>query len=103
MRRARPPKETEREVMAGDMIGQRIHPETGVGMVYVAAQPVHGTTVCAVHGDGLAEVRVLAWSRRRSYFPPRSAQCVATWPRCSAWRQGQQIRTRKRMKGSVAV
>lgn len=46
-------------IKAGGLIGRRVHPGTGRTMVYMAAQPTHGTDVFVGDEDELAEVR---WS-----------------------------------------
>lgn len=50
-------EETGVEVTAGEVIGQRVHPQTGVTVVYVAAVPARGTEAHPVAGQGLAEIR----------------------------------------------
>ena len=44
-------------VRALDVIGRRVHPKTGRVMVYMAAEPTHGTKVFVGDEDELAEVR----------------------------------------------
>lgn len=44
-------------IKAGGVIGRRVHPKTGRTMVYMAAQPTHGTTVILGDPEELAEVR----------------------------------------------
>lgn len=44
-------------IVAGGVIGRRVHPKTGRTMVYMAAQPTHGTEVFVGDEDELAEVR----------------------------------------------
>jgi 8-oxo-dGTP diphosphatase len=39
------------------VLGQRIHPQTGYALVYVAAEPAHGTAVRVAAPAELAEVR----------------------------------------------
>ncbi len=50
-------EETGLRVQSGDVIGRRIHPQTGREMIYVAAWPVHGTDVFVGDEEDLAEVR----------------------------------------------
>ena len=50
-------EETGLEVEAGAIIGERIHPKTGRGMVYIAASPVRGTEVFVGDEEELSEVR----------------------------------------------
>lgn len=44
-------------IIAGDVVGRRVHPKTGRTMVYMAASPTHGTEVFVGDEDELAEVR----------------------------------------------
>jgi 8-oxo-dGTP pyrophosphatase MutT (NUDIX family) len=44
-------------IEAGGIIGRRVHPKTGRTMVYMAAQPTHGTDVFVGDEEELAEVR----------------------------------------------
>jgi 8-oxo-dGTP pyrophosphatase MutT (NUDIX family) len=50
-------EETGLRIEAGGVIGRRVHPSTGRTMVYMAAQPTHGTDVLVGDEDELAEVR----------------------------------------------
>jgi 8-oxo-dGTP pyrophosphatase MutT (NUDIX family) len=50
-------EETGLEVRATGIIGQRVHPQTRRLLVYVAAEPVHGTAVRVAAPAELAEVR----------------------------------------------
>ena len=50
-------EETGLLVRATGTIGQRLHPDTGWILVYVAAEPVHGTAASVAAEDELAEVR----------------------------------------------
>lgn len=50
-------EETGLRIHAGGLIGRRVHPKTGRTMVYMAAQPTHGTDVFVGDKDELAEVR----------------------------------------------
>jgi 8-oxo-dGTP pyrophosphatase MutT (NUDIX family) len=50
-------EETGLRIEAGGVIGRRVHPATGRTMVYMAAQPTHGTEVFVGDEDELAEVR----------------------------------------------
>jgi 8-oxo-dGTP pyrophosphatase MutT (NUDIX family) len=50
-------EETGLLIKAGDVIGRRVHPKTGRTMVYMAAEPTHGTEVFVGDEDELAEVR----------------------------------------------
>jgi 8-oxo-dGTP diphosphatase len=52
-------EETGLEIRVGQVIGERVHPQTGRIMVYVAATPTHGTEVFVGDSDELAEVRWL--------------------------------------------
>ena len=50
-------EETGLRIRAGGVIGRRVHPKTGRTMVYMAAQPTHGTEVFVGDPEELAEVR----------------------------------------------
>lgn len=50
-------EETGLRIEAGGVIGRRVHPKTGRTMVYIAAQPTHGTDVFVGDEEELAEVR----------------------------------------------
>lgn len=50
-------EEAELRIRAGGVIGRRLHPKTGRLMVYVAAQPTHGTDVVIGDAEELAEIR----------------------------------------------
>lgn len=50
-------EETGLRITAGGVIGRRVHPKTGRTMVYMAAQPTHGTDVFVGDAEELAEVR----------------------------------------------
>ena len=50
-------EETGLRIEAGGVIGRRVHPATGRTMVYMAAQPTHGTDVFVGDEEELAEVR----------------------------------------------
>ena len=50
-------EETGLRIEAGGVIGRRVHPNTGRTMVYMAAQPTHGTDVFVGDQEELAEVR----------------------------------------------
>jgi 8-oxo-dGTP pyrophosphatase MutT (NUDIX family) len=50
-------EETGLRIRAGGLIGRRVHPKTGQTMVYMAAQPTHGTNVFVGDEEELAEVR----------------------------------------------
>lgn len=54
-------EETGLLVVAGNIIGDRIHPKTGRHMFYVAAKPANGTEVTVGDPEELAEV---AWKTR---------------------------------------
>ena len=50
-------EETGLRIEAGGVIGRRVHPSTGRTMVYMAAQPTHGTDVFVGDDEELDEVR----------------------------------------------
>jgi len=55
-------EETGLEVTPGRVLGRRVHPDTGRTMIYLAAEPVHGTHVFVGDEAELAEVRWLSLS-----------------------------------------
>lgn len=50
-------EETGLEIVAGDVLGERVHPKTGRHMVYVAARPAGKLDVIVGDPDELSEVR----------------------------------------------
>jgi len=62
-------EETGLLVRAAGVLGQRIHPQTGRTLVYVAAEPVHGTAVSVAAKDELAEVRWVSLSKAEALLP----------------------------------
>lgn len=50
-------EETGLQVVAGGVIGRRVHPKTKRTMVYMAATPTHGTDIFVGDEQELAEVR----------------------------------------------
>jgi 8-oxo-dGTP diphosphatase len=50
-------EETGLRIQAGELLGERLHPQTGRTMVYLAAAPTHGTDIIVGDEDELAEVR----------------------------------------------
>jgi 8-oxo-dGTP diphosphatase len=62
-------EETGLEVTPGRVLGRRVHPETGRTMVYLAAEPVHGTDVFVGDEAELAEVRWLSLSEADELLP----------------------------------
>lgn len=50
-------EETGLRVQLADVIGERVHPKTGRTMIYIAAEPTHGTDVFVGDEEELAEVR----------------------------------------------
>jgi 8-oxo-dGTP pyrophosphatase MutT (NUDIX family) len=50
-------EETGLRIRAGGVLGRRVHPKTGRLMVYMAAQPTHGTDAITGDEEELAEVR----------------------------------------------
>jgi 8-oxo-dGTP diphosphatase len=50
-------EETGLRIVAGEVIGERVHPQTGRTMIYVAGTPTHGTDVFVGDEAELAEVR----------------------------------------------
>jgi 8-oxo-dGTP pyrophosphatase MutT (NUDIX family) len=49
-------EETGLRIRATDVIGRRVHPQTGREMVYLAARPTHGTKAFVGDEQELAEV-----------------------------------------------
>lgn len=62
-------EETGLTVQATGIIGQRVHPETGRTLVYVAATPAHGTAVSVTAEDELAEVRWVTLAEAGTLLP----------------------------------
>jgi 8-oxo-dGTP pyrophosphatase MutT (NUDIX family) len=50
-------EETGLRIRAGELIGERVHPNTGRTMIYMAAAPTHGTEAFVGDSEELAEVR----------------------------------------------
>lgn len=50
-------EETGLRISATDVIGRRVHPQTGREMIYLAARPTHGTDAFVGDKQELAEVR----------------------------------------------
>jgi 8-oxo-dGTP pyrophosphatase MutT (NUDIX family)/transcriptional regulator with XRE-family HTH domain len=50
-------EETGLRIVAGELIGERVHPKTGRTMIYLTAKPTHGTDIFVGDEDELAEVR----------------------------------------------
>jgi NUDIX domain len=62
-------EETGLEVRATGISGQRVHPQTGRTLVYVAAGPVHGTAVRVAAPAELAEVRWVTLAEADDLLP----------------------------------
>lgn len=64
-------EETGLRIQAGDVIGERVHPETGRTMTYVAAKPAPraGTSVIVGDTDELAEVRWVSLTEAGQLLP----------------------------------
>lgn len=63
-------EETGLEIVAGDILGERVHPKTGRHMVYVAAKPARRTTAVYVGDeDELAEVRWVTLAEADELLP----------------------------------
>ena len=63
-------EETGLEIVAGDILGERVHPKTGRHMVYVAARPARGSTrVYVGDEDELAEVRWVTLAEADELLP----------------------------------
>ena len=62
-------EETGLRIVAGELIGERVHPKTGRTMIYVAAAPTHGTDVFVGDEDELAEVRWVSLAEADELLP----------------------------------
>ena len=63
-------EETGLEIVAGDILGERVHPKTGRHMVYVAARPARRSTrVYVGDEDELAEVRWVSLAEADELLP----------------------------------
>jgi 8-oxo-dGTP diphosphatase len=62
-------EETGLTVRPVGVLGQRMHPQTGRALVYVAAEPVHGTAVRVAAPAELAEVRWASLARAAELLP----------------------------------
>jgi len=62
-------EETGLLVKADQIIGRRVHPKTGRTMIYMAAQPTHGTDVFVGDADELAEVRWVTLAEADELLP----------------------------------
>jgi 8-oxo-dGTP diphosphatase len=62
-------EETGLAIQAGDVIGQRVHPNTGRSMTYIACVPVSGTDAAVLDAIELAEVRWAALDEASQLMP----------------------------------
>jgi 8-oxo-dGTP diphosphatase len=63
-------EETGLEIVAGDILGERVHPKTGRHMVYVSARPARGSTrVYVGDEEELAEVRWVTLAEADELLP----------------------------------
>jgi 8-oxo-dGTP pyrophosphatase MutT (NUDIX family)/transcriptional regulator with XRE-family HTH domain len=62
-------EETDCEIRAGQLIGERVHPATGRRLIYMAASPVRGTKVFVGDKRELAEVRWLSLGEALDLMP----------------------------------
>ena len=64
-------EETGLRIVAGEVIGERVHPKTGRTMIYVAAKPAPraGTSVIVGDTDELAEVRWIGLAEADELLP----------------------------------
>ena len=62
-------EETGCLVRAGRIIGERVHPKTGRTMIYMAAEPTHGTDVFVGDRVELAEVRWVGLAEADELLP----------------------------------
>jgi 8-oxo-dGTP diphosphatase len=62
-------EETGLEIEAGDIIGDRVHPQTGRTMIYIAGHPVRGTEVFVGDEAELAEVKWISLHEAYDLLP----------------------------------
>jgi 8-oxo-dGTP pyrophosphatase MutT (NUDIX family) len=62
-------EEATLEIRAGEVIGERDHPMTGRRMIYIAAEPVHGTEIHVGDEAELAEVRWVSLAEADELLP----------------------------------
>ena len=62
-------EETGLEIEAGDIIGDRVHPQTGRTMIYIAGHPVRGTEVFVGDEAELAEVKWISLDEAYDLLP----------------------------------
>jgi 8-oxo-dGTP pyrophosphatase MutT (NUDIX family) len=62
-------EETGIDVLAGRIIGERVHPRTGRTMIYIAASPTHSTRVFVGDEAELAEVRWVSLAEADELMP----------------------------------
>jgi 8-oxo-dGTP pyrophosphatase MutT (NUDIX family)/transcriptional regulator with XRE-family HTH domain len=62
-------EETGLRIVAGEVIGERVHPKTGRTMIYLAATPTHGTDIFVGDEDELAEVRWVSLAEADELLP----------------------------------
>ena len=56
-------------VTVGSAVGERVHPKTGRSMIYIAAQPAHGTSIHVGDEAELAEVRWVSLAELDELMP----------------------------------
>jgi 8-oxo-dGTP diphosphatase len=62
-------EETGLRIRADEVIGERVHPQTGRTMIYLAATPTHGTDVFVGDEAELAEVRWVSLAEANKLLP----------------------------------
>jgi 8-oxo-dGTP pyrophosphatase MutT (NUDIX family)/transcriptional regulator with XRE-family HTH domain len=62
-------EETGLRIQAGEVIGERVHPQTGRTMIYLAATPTHGTDVFVGDEAELAEVQWVSLAEADELLP----------------------------------
>ena len=62
-------EETGLEIEAGDIIGERVHPQTGRTMIYMAGHPVRGTSVFVGDETELDKVRWVSLDEADELLP----------------------------------
>ena len=62
-------EETGLQIRVGQVIDDRVHPQTGRRMVYIAATPTHGTEAFVGDSEELAEVRWVGLAEAGELLP----------------------------------
>ena len=62
-------EETGLRIVAGDVIGERVHPKTGRTMIYIAATPTRGTEIIVNDEEELADVKWVTLTEADELLP----------------------------------